>query len=172
MYHHHITRAVGEGRAADRRRTAAGDRPVVPGHPRRAIVVALIASCALAPIAGARAQPADSVTAKWRAYDEQVANLSPKELAAAFGTAVPMAKVGDTPADFPNASRAPEYNGPATVEVVRPERTIVHDADQVLLIILAGLALLVALGGTAYTMTRSRTRAAVGRTRRAREHTA
>ena len=56
------------------------------------------------------------------------------------------AKVGDTPRDFPGASRAPEYNPPTTIAVVRPERTIVRDTDPVLPIILGGLALLVALG--------------------------
>ena len=122
--------------------------------------LALLAAAAIAP-AGATAQPVDNVTAKWQSYDEQIAKLTPEELAAAFGTDVPTAKVGDTPADFPGASRAPEYNGPSTVEVVRPERTIVREADHVLAITLAGLALLIALGGSAYMVTRSR--AATGR---------
>jgi hypothetical protein len=132
-------------------------------HTTRAIVATLTALAAIAAFAppGAIAQPADSVTAKWRAYDREIAKRSPTELAAAFGTDVPTAKVGDTPAEFPNAGGAPEYNGPSTVEVVQPERTIVHDADHVLPITLAGLALLVALGGAVYTVTRSR--AAAGR---------
>jgi hypothetical protein len=130
----------------------------------RAPAIVLVAAAAMAP-AGAIAQPTDSVTAKWQSYDREIAMLSPGERAAAFGTEAPLAKVGDTPADFPNASRAPEYNGPSTVEVVRPERTIVRHADLVLPIALAGLALLIALGGTAYTLTRSRTRPAMGRTR-------
>lgn len=127
-------------------------------HTTRAIVATLIALAALAAFAsaGAIAQPADSVTAKWRAYDREIAKLSPEQLSAAFGTNVPTTKAGDTPADFPNASRAPEYNGPSTVKVVQPERTIVHDADHVLPITLAGLALLIALGGAIYTVTRSR----------------
>jgi hypothetical protein len=64
--------------------------------------------------------------------------------------------VGDTPADFPGASRAPEYNGPSTVAIVRPERTTVRDVDQALPIVLAGLALLIAVGGTGYMVLRTR----------------
>ena len=58
----------------------------------------------------------------------------------------PAPKAGDTPADFPGASGAPAYESPATIEVVRPERTVVRDADAPLPVILAGVALLVALG--------------------------
>jgi hypothetical protein len=65
--------------------------------------------------------------------------------------------VGDTPATFPGASRAPEYEAPATLQVVRPERTIVRDVDQELPIILAGVALAVALGGAGYVLVRTRT---------------
>ena len=38
---------------------------------------------------------------------------------------------------------------PHYVEVVKPERTIIRDADPALPIVLSGLALLVALGGVA-----------------------
>jgi hypothetical protein len=133
-------------------------------------LIALAATAALAP-ATAVAQPADPVTAKWQSYENEIAKLSPAKLDAAFGTTVdtadaPAAKIGDTPADFPNASRAPEYNGPSTIEVVRPERTIVRDVDETLPIILASLALLIALAGMGYTLIRSRagSRAVVGRT--------
>jgi hypothetical protein len=46
---------------------------------------------------------------------------------------------------------------PRTIQVVRPERTIVRDTDPVLPIALSGTALLVALGlaGTALIRTRS-----------------
>ena len=83
-------------------------------------------------------------------------------------------KVGDTPADFaqpvalvqtagdtkfdsPGASRAPQYDPPRTIQVVRPERTIVRDTNEVLPIALSGAALLVALGlaGTALIRVRS-----------------
>jgi hypothetical protein len=133
-------------------------------------LIALAATAALAPTA-AVAHSADPVTAKWQSYENEIAKLSRAKLAAAFGTTVdavdaPAAKVGDTPADFPNASRAPEYNGPTTIAVVRPERTIVRDVDEALPIILASLALLIALAGTGYTLIRSRgsSRAVAGRT--------
>ena len=81
-------------------------------------------------------------------------------------------KVGDTPADFaqpvapatgdtkfdsPGASRARQYDAPRTIQVVRPERTIVRDTNEVLPIALSGAALLVALGlaGTALIRVRS-----------------
>ena len=55
-------------------------------------------------------------------------------------------KAGDTKVDSPGASRAPQYDQPRTIQVVRPERTIVRDTDTVLPIALSGAALLVALG--------------------------
>jgi hypothetical protein len=66
-------------------------------------------------------------------------------------------KVGDTKFDSPGASRAPQYDTPRTIQVVRPERTIVRDTDPVLPIALSGAALLVALGlaGTALIRVRS-----------------
>jgi hypothetical protein len=69
----------------------------------------------------------------------------------------PAPKVGDTKSDSPGASRAPQYDAPRTIQVVRPERTIVRDTDEVLPIALSGLALLVALGlaGTALIRVRS-----------------
>jgi hypothetical protein len=71
--------------------------------------------------------------------------------------AAPFAKADDTPADYPGASRAPKYDPPRTITVVRPERTVVRDADTLLPIMLASLALLVALGiaGTALVHQRS-----------------
>jgi hypothetical protein len=59
--------------------------------------------------------------------------------------------VGDTPADYPGVSG--RYT---TVEVVRPQRTIVRDVDEVLPVTLAALALLIALGGAAYVLVRMR----------------
>jgi hypothetical protein len=69
----------------------------------------------------------------------------------------PTPKIGDTPADHPGASRAPDYEAPTTIQVVRPERTIVRDADQTLPMILAGLALLVALASAGYAIAHART---------------
>jgi hypothetical protein len=64
---------------------------------------------------------------------------------------------GDTPVDFPGASRAPQYQPPATIQVVRPERTVVRDVDEVLPLVLSGAALLLALFGLGVVMTRTRT---------------
>ena len=74
------------------------------------------------------------------------------------------AKVGDTPADFPSASGAPD-GPPTTIEVVRPERTIVRDVDEALPIALSGAALLIVLMGAAFVLVRVRVerRHAVGR---------
>ena len=138
----------------------------------RALVLGLAACTAVAAPAAAQPAgdpPADSVTARWQSYDEQVAKLSPEERAVAFGTDVPTVKVGDTPADFaqpvapapkagdtpidhPGASRAPDYTAPTTIQVVRPERTIVRDVDEVLPVVLSSAALLVALGGCAFLL--------------------
>jgi hypothetical protein len=88
MYQHHITRAAAEAHAADMHRGAARHRAsarVRPHHRPRVIVGALVAICALGPTAGAGARPVDSVTAKWKAYDEKLAKLSPEERARAFG---------------------------------------------------------------------------------------
>ena len=77
---------------------------------------------------------------------------------AEFGQPVaPAPKVGDSKSDSPGASRAPQYDAPRTIQVVRPERTIVRDTDEVLPIALSGAALLVALGlaGTALIRVRS-----------------
>jgi hypothetical protein len=74
-----------------------------------------------------------------------------------FGRSVAAAaKVGDTPSDFPGATRA-QATPPTAVTVVRPERTIVREADSLLPLIVASLALLVALGvaGTALVHQRS-----------------
>jgi hypothetical protein len=76
---------------------------------------------------------------------------------AEFGQpAAPAPRLGDTKSDSPGASRAPQYDPPPTIQVVRPERTIVRDTDPVL-IALSGAALLVALGlaGTALIRVRS-----------------
>ena len=77
---------------------------------------------------------------------------------AEFGRPIPPApKIGDTKSDSPGASRAPQYDAPRTIQVVRPERTIVRDTDELLPIALSGAALLIALGlaGTALIRVRS-----------------
>jgi hypothetical protein len=61
---------------------------------------------------------------------------------------------GDSPVDHPGASRAQPT--PTTIEVVRPERTIVRDVDQALPIALAGTALLLVLATLGITLVRTR----------------
>ena len=63
---------------------------------------------------------------------------------------------GDNPADHPGMSRAPQYDGPTTIEVVRPERRIVCDVDEALPIALAGTALLLVLATLGITLVRAR----------------
>ncbi|HTE63425.1 MAG TPA: hypothetical protein VK631_23920 [Solirubrobacteraceae bacterium] len=70
---------------------------------------------------------------------------------------------GDTPADHPGASRAATA-APTTIEVVRPERTIVRDVDQALPLILSSTALLLVLAGAAITLVRLRMVPGPGRT--------
>jgi hypothetical protein len=62
---------------------------------------------------------------------------------------------GDTPVDHPGASRAVTA-APTTIEVVRPERTIVRDVDEALPMILSGTALLLALAGLGVMLVRFR----------------
>ena len=61
---------------------------------------------------------------------------------------------GDSPIDHPGASRA--QPAPTTVEVVRPERTIVSDVDEALPIALSSAALLLVLGLFGVTLARTR----------------
>jgi hypothetical protein len=63
---------------------------------------------------------------------------------------------GDNPAEHPGMSRAPQYDGPTTVEVVRPERTIVRDVDEALPIALSSTALLLVLATLAGMLVRGR----------------
>ena len=61
---------------------------------------------------------------------------------------------GDSPVDHPGASRAQPM--PTTIEVVRPERTIVRDVDEALPIALAGTALALVLATLGITLVRGR----------------
>ena len=67
----------------------------------------------------------------------------------------PAAKLGDTPADFPGAIRAPQYEAPRTISIVRPERTVVRDVDEVLPIVVSSAALLLALCGVGLALVRT-----------------
>jgi hypothetical protein len=59
---------------------------------------------------------------------------------------------GDTPVDSPGASRAPQYTAPTTIKVVRPERTIVRDVDEVVPVVVSSAALLVAIAGSGFLL--------------------
>jgi hypothetical protein len=129
-------------------------------HRRRRYVTAVLAALSVSvtgPTA-ALAMPSDTEPATQSAPSGARIGDTPAEFGQTGAVVVPaVAKAGDTPSDFPGASRAPEYTPVTTIEVVRPERTIVRDADPVLPIVLGGLALLVALGaaGAAVRHTRS-----------------
>jgi hypothetical protein len=62
---------------------------------------------------------------------------------------------GDSPVDHPGASRAPDV-APTTIEVVRPERTIVRDVDEVLPLILSSIALMLVLAAFGVMLVRGR----------------
>src|SRR3954447_26274583 len=68
---------------------------------------------------------------------------------------------GDTKGDAPGIGEAPVV--PTTIEVVRPERTIVRDVDEALPLTLSGTALLLVLGGLAFTLVYARPVARAGR---------
>jgi hypothetical protein len=63
---------------------------------------------------------------------------------------------GDNPADHSGMSRAPQYDVPTTIEVVRPERTIVRDFDEALPLIFSGTALALVLAGLGFALVRMR----------------
>jgi hypothetical protein len=90
--------------------------------------------------------------------DSDAAQLPGARTEAAAARTFPPAdfRGGDKPADHPGMSRAPQYDAPTTIEVVRPERTIVRDVDQALPIILSGAALLLVLATLAGTLVRGR----------------
>jgi hypothetical protein len=150
-------------RASHRRFTAARERAPTPPthheevhmsihrHRRRIRRAALsLAACALvAPTAVALADPpgASVGIAPAPKIGDTPADF-PESLA-------PTTTIGDTPVDFPGATRAPRYDAPRTISVVRPERTVVRDVDQALPIALSSAALLLALGGVGITLVRT-----------------
>jgi hypothetical protein len=125
-----------------------------------------LAAGALVIAPAAVALPTDNATG--RAYDNKIATLSPSELSAAWGVAADGSKLGDTPADFPGTGSAPETpkvgdtpaDFPGTdgapdvlvAPVTVPGHTIVREVNDVLPLILAGVALLIALATAAYTL--------------------
>ena len=132
-------------------------------HRRR--VVAAVLAAIVVPIAGAPSALAVPADAQYPRPVPATSGQTPSDLApkvgdtpADFGQPVaPARSAGDTKFDSPGASGAPQYEPARTITVVRPERTIVREADAVLPIALSGAALLVALGlaGTALILVRS-----------------
>jgi hypothetical protein len=129
----------------------------------RAYAASVLAALAAA-IAGPTAALAVPADTQYPRPVPQTTHLTPSDFAAKVGdtpadfgrSVAAAAKVGDTPSDFPGATRA-QATPPTAVTVVRPERTIVREADSLLPLIVASLALLVALGvaGTALVHQRS-----------------
>jgi hypothetical protein len=68
----------------------------------------------------------------------------------------PAPGVGDDIMSHPGMPGFPEYDPPATIEVVRPERTIVRDVDEALPLVLSSTALLLVLTGFGITLVRAR----------------
>jgi hypothetical protein len=64
--------------------------------------------------------------------------------------------VGDDINSHPGMPGEQKYDGTTTIEVVRPERTIVRDVDQALPLILSSTALLLVLTGLGITLVRAR----------------
>src|SRR5215218_6562830 len=90
--------------------------------------------------------------------DSDAAQLPGARTEAAATSTFPPAdfRGGDNPADHPGMSRAPQYDAPTTIEVVRPERTIVRDVDQALPLILASTALLLVFASAGAALVRTR----------------
>jgi hypothetical protein len=127
-------------------------------HVRR--VALTLACCALIVPSSAAAEKIGDTPADFpgsSAYAPKIGDTPadfPPTLAVASGFG---ASAGDTPVDFPGASRAPQYETPRTIQVVRPERTVVRTVDAVLPIVLSSAALLLALGGVGLAIVRTRT---------------
>jgi hypothetical protein len=110
---------------------------------RRVATLALAACAALA--APAAAMPAGD--------HPQPATTRIGDTPADFARSVaPAPGRGDTPVDHPGASRARDYTAPTTIQVIRPERTIVRDVDAVVPVVLSSAALLIAFGGCAFLL--------------------
>jgi hypothetical protein len=137
-------------------------------HTRRVIVTVVVASCLAVPASVA----ADGLPSSFRTDaaqsggDHTGAQLEypPSDFkggdraqsgGAGESSAGPPA-VGDDIASHPGMSGFPEYDPPATIQVVRPERTIVRDVDEALPLILSSTALLLVLTGFGVTLVRAR----------------
>lgn len=128
-------------------------------HTRHVVATIAAAVCVAVP-ASASAAPIMSPTpisdaAQPRSTDRSDAAQSGSDVRPAVHAKVAFPPAdfrgGDTPADFAGASRATNA-APTTIEVVRPERTIVRDVDEALPLIMSGAALLLVLAGLATTL--------------------
>ena len=137
----------------------------------RTATIALAAAALAAPTASAR--PVDMPPAVAKAAAVEAHKQARRSASAIVGDSpadfaqpvAPAPTAGDTPSDHPGMSREPKYDPPATIQVVRPQRTIVRNVNQALPTLLAGLALLVALGGAGFVLVRTRSsqRSVIGR---------
>jgi hypothetical protein len=129
---------------------------------RRTVAAIAATACLALPASAA----ADSLPATYKSDAAQSGAAQPTDRtdAAQSGWVTSRAKIafpaddfrgGDSPADHPGASRAPDV-APTTIEVVRPERTIVRDVDEVLPLILSSAALVLVLAGIGITLVRGR----------------
>jgi hypothetical protein len=113
---------------------------------------------ALAAIVAAATCTAIPATAQADAASRTDAAQLPRARSAPVESTFPSAEFrgGDNPAEYPGMSRAPRYDGPATIEVVRPERTIVRDVDEALPLILSSTALMLVLASIGVALVRTR----------------
>lgn len=118
---------------------------------RRAVAAIVAASCLAIPTVALADDPAQTARDRERVatWERQQAQKESTWPPADF-------RGGDNPADHPGVSRAPGYDEPTTIEVVRPERTIVRDVDQTLPLILSGTALALVLASLGFALTRMR----------------
>jgi hypothetical protein len=119
---------------------------------RCSFAVAVAAACLAAPASAA----AESLPSTYKTDAAQSGSTTSVPAGAAEST-FPSAdfRGGDRPIDHPGAGRAVTA-APTTIEVVRPERTIVRDVDEQLPLILSSTALLLVLAGLAITLVRTR----------------
>ena len=135
---------------------------------RRVVATIVVASCIAVPASAS----ADSPPSTYRSdaaqsgstgslpsadrSDAAQSGIGALSVTAATSTFPPVDfRGGDTPVDHPGADRAP-VAGPTTIEVVRPERTIVRDVDEALPLILSSTALLLVLTGFGVILVRAR----------------
>ena len=140
---------------------------------RRVVATVVVASCLAAARVGRGRWAAVDVPDRCRAVrrrrrqrrqaqfeyppsDFKGGDRAQSEGAAKSSADAPSPGVGDDIMSHPGMPGFPEYDPPTTIEVVRPERTIVRDVDEVLPLILSSTALLLVLTGFGVTLVRAR----------------